>query len=53
MAAAEWRRPGACIAAVKRSSSRQLSCKEATSFSASFGTRQRVGEDVVMAMGQR
>lgn len=35
MAAAEWRRPWACMAAVNCSSSRELSCRDATSFSAS------------------
>lgn len=38
MAAAEWRRPWACMAAVNCSSSKELSCREATSFSASWGT---------------
>ena len=41
MAAAEWRRPWAWMAAVNCSSSRELSCREATSFSASWEPKGR------------
>lgn len=41
MAAAEWRRPWACMAAVNCSSSKELSCRDATSFSASWEPRER------------